>query len=39
MLQVLVAISLKFFCRKEAGGYVKVTHEKKRKKEFLKKKI
>jgi hypothetical protein len=28
MLQVLVAISLKFCCRKEAWGYAKVIHEK-----------
>ena len=32
MLQVLVAISLKFCCRKKAWGYAKVIHEKKRKK-------
>ena len=28
MLQVLVAISLKFCCRKEAWGYAKVIHKK-----------
>ena len=28
MLQVLVAISLKFCCRKEARGYAKVIHKK-----------
>ena len=28
MLQVLVAISLKFCCRKKAWGYAKVIHEK-----------
>ena len=28
MLQVLVAISQKFYCRKEAWGYAKVIHEK-----------
>ena len=32
MLQVLVAISLKFYYRKEAWGYLKVIHKKKRKK-------
>ena len=31
MLQVLVAISQKFYCRKAAGGYTKV-YEKKEKK-------
>ena len=30
MLQVLVAITQKFGCRKEAWGYAKVIHEKKR---------
>ena len=35
MLQVLVAISQKFCCRKEAWGYAKVIH-KKRKKEMRK---
>jgi hypothetical protein len=33
MLQVLIAIPLKFCCRKETGGYVKGFHEKKKKKE------
>ena len=28
MLKVLVAISLKFCCRKEAWGYAKVIHKK-----------
>ena len=38
MLQVLVAISVKFCCRKEAWGYAKVIHKKrkKRKKELRK---
>ena len=38
MLQVLVAISQKFCCRKEAWGYAKVIHKKgkKRKKELRK---
>ena len=36
MLQVLIAISQKFCCRKEAWGYEKVIH-KKRKKEKRKK--
>ena len=30
MLQVLVAISQKFCCRKEALGYAKVIHKKKK---------
>jgi hypothetical protein len=30
MLQVLVAISQKFCCRKEACGYAKVIHKEKR---------
>ena len=30
MLQVLVAISQKFCCRKEAWGYAKVIHKKRR---------
>ena len=30
MLQVLVAISQKFCCRKEALGYAKVIHRKKK---------
>ena len=34
MLQVLVAISQKFCCKKEAWGYAKVIH-KKRKKEKM----
>ena len=38
MLQVLVTISQKFCCRKEAWGYAKVIYEKKdRKKRFEKK--
>jgi hypothetical protein len=32
MLQVLVAISLKFYYRKEEWGYAKVIHKKRRKK-------
>ena len=35
MLQVLVTISQKFYCKKEAWGYAKVIH-KKRKKELKK---
>ena len=31
MLQVLVAISLKFYCRKEGWGYAKVIHKKRKK--------
>ena len=31
MLQVLVAISQKFCCRKETWGYAKVIHKKERK--------
>ena len=31
MLQVLVAISQKFCCRKETWGYAKVIHKKKKK--------
>ena len=38
MLQVLVAISQKFCCRKEALGYAKVIHKKRRKKEEAEKK-
>jgi hypothetical protein len=37
MFQVLVAIFLKFCCRKEAWGYAKVIHEKKEEKEERKK--
>ena len=33
MLQVLVAISLKFYCRKEGWGYAKVIHKKREDKE------
>jgi hypothetical protein len=33
MLQFLVAISQKFYCRKEAYGYAKVIHKKRRKRE------
>ena len=32
MLQVLVAISQKFYCRKEAWSYAKVIHKKKMRK-------
>ena len=32
MLQVLVAISLKFYCRKRGMVYAKVIHKRKRKK-------
>ena len=32
MFQVLIAISQKFCCRKETGGYAKVIHKKKEKK-------
>jgi hypothetical protein len=31
MLQVLVAISQKFYCRKEAYGYAKVIHKNRNK--------
>ena len=31
MLQVLVTISQKFYCRKEACGYAKVIHKEKEK--------
>ena len=37
MLQVLVAISLKFCHRKEKWGYAKVIHKKKKKKSVKKK--
>ena len=37
MLQVLVAISQKFCCRKETWGYAKVIHKKREKKKKLKK--
>jgi hypothetical protein len=30
MLQIFVAISQKFYCRKEAWGYVKIIHKKKK---------
>ena len=33
MLQILVAISQKFCCRKEAWGYAKVIHKTKERKE------
>ena len=39
MLQVLVAISQKFCCRKEALGYAKVINKKKRKKKRVEKKM
>jgi hypothetical protein len=32
MLQVLVAISQKFYCRKETRGYAKAIHKKREKK-------
>ena len=35
MLQVLIAISQKFYYRKEAWGYAKVIHRKKRKKKKI----
>ena len=31
MLQVLVAISQKFYCKKETWGYAKVIHKKEKK--------
>jgi hypothetical protein len=37
MLQVLVAISQKFWCRKEAWGYAKVIHKKRERKKLRKK--
>jgi hypothetical protein len=37
MLQVLAAISQKFCCRKEIGGYAKVIQKSKEKGEFKKK--
>jgi hypothetical protein len=37
MLQVLVAISQKFCCRKEAWGYAKVIHKKRERKKLRKK--
>ena len=33
MLQVLVTISQKYYCRKEAWGYAKVIHKKEEKRE------
>ena len=36
MLQILVAISQKFYYRKEAWGYAKVIHKKREKKELKK---
>jgi len=33
MLQVLVAISQKFCCRKETWGYAKVIHKKEKKRD------
>ena len=38
MLQVLVVVSQKFCCRKEAWGYAKVIHEKKKKRKKERKK-
>ena len=37
MLQFLIAISLKFCCRKETWDYAKVIYKKKRKRKELKK--
>jgi hypothetical protein len=37
MLQVLVTISQKFYCKKEACGYAKVIHKKEEKEKVLKK--
>jgi hypothetical protein len=34
MLQVLVAISQKFCCRKETGGYAKVSEKRERKRKI-----
>ena len=39
MLQVLVVISQKFCCRKEAWGYAKVIHKKREKKKRVEKKM
>jgi hypothetical protein len=36
MLQVLAAISQKFCCRKESGGYAEVIQKSKEKREFKK---
>ena len=36
MLQVLIAISQKFYCRKETWGYAQVIHKKGRKKRIEK---
>ena len=36
MLEVLVAISLKFYYRKKAWGYAKVIHKKRRRKKMKK---
>jgi hypothetical protein len=36
MLQVLVTVSLKFCCRKEAWGYAKVIHKKRERKKLRK---
>ena len=37
MLQVLVAISQRFCCRKETWGYAKVIHKKRKKEERVEK--
>jgi hypothetical protein len=37
MLRVLIAISQKFCCRKEACGYAKVIHEKEKREKVLEK--
>jgi hypothetical protein len=37
MLQVLVTISQKFYCRKEACGYAKVIHKKIRRRKSIEK--
>ena len=39
MLQVLVAISKKFYCRKEAWGYAKVIHKKRKRREKMDTKV
>ena len=39
MLQVLVAISQKFYCRKETWGYAKVIHKKRKKRKKVEKKM
>jgi hypothetical protein len=39
MLHILVTISQKFYCRKEAWGYAKVIHKKRKKRRREKKKL